>query len=376
MYQCCVPCLMGVEGLVADELKFGGFRDVRAENGRVFFSADMPDIARANVWLRCGARVLILLGAFEAPTFDALFEGVKALPLGPLIGPEDAFPVKGHTLKSALQSVPACQSIVKKAAVDCLRAAHDVELLPETGARRQLQFIIQDDRAEIYLDTTGFSLYRRGYKLEQNEASLRETLAAAMVKLARYRGREPLIDPMCGSGTLVIEAAMAALNLAPGMHRDFDAETWGEGWHTAFAAAKAEARAQGDAKLQEQAGRPLSITGRDTDPAAIAQAVANAKRAGLDGLIDIAVGDACALEYPPKGVLLCNPPYGKRLLDIDAARALYRRWGQALGGTDALKKYIISSDEDFERHFGETAQKKRKLYNGMIKCNLFMYYSK
>jgi len=376
MYPCCVPCLMGVEGLVADELKFGGFHDVRAENGRVFFSAELSDIARANVWLRCGARVLILLDAFEAPTFDALFEGVKALPLGGLIGPEDAFPVKGHTLKSALQSVPACQSIVKKAAVESLRAHHGVFELPETGARRQLQFIIQNDRAEIYLDTTGFSLYRRGYKLEQNEASLRETLAAAMVKLARYRGREPFIDPMCGSGTLVIEAAMAALGLAPGMNRDFDAEAWGESWHSAFAIAKAEARARADAKLAEQGGRPLPITGRDIDPASVALAQANAKRAGLDGLIDIAVGDACQLDYPARGVLLCNPPYGKRLLDIDAARELCRQWGRALTKMGGLKKYIISSDEDFERHFGQQANKKRKLYNGMIKCNLYMYTDK
>lgn len=214
MFRFSVPCLMGVEGLVADELKFKGFQQVEAENGRVLFSGDEAECARANLLLRCGERVLLRLAEFTARSFDALFEGVRAIPWEDYIGSGEAFPVKGFSIHSQLHSVPDCQRIIKKAAVERLKMIYRTDWLKEDGVKHQIQFSLLNDRCEIFLDTTGAPLYKRGYKLEQNEATLRETLAASIVKVARWRGREDLIDPFCGSGTLAIEAAQAALNIA------------------------------------------------------------------------------------------------------------------------------------------------------------------
>ena len=223
----CCPTLFGLEGIVADELRFGGkLTDVRAENGRVFFEGDESTLAWANLNLRCAERVLIRLGAFRAKTFDQLFEGVKALPWEEFIPADGAFPVKGHSLDSALHSIPDCQKIVKKAVVSRLSQKYGQGWFEESGAKYQIQFAIMHDTAEIYLDTSGAGLHKRGYRANSNAAPLRETLAAAMVKLARWRGREPFLDPFCGSGTIAIEAAMIAQRRAPGLLRRFDAEKW------------------------------------------------------------------------------------------------------------------------------------------------------
>ena len=223
----CCPTLFGLEGIVADELRFGGrLAEVRAENGRVLFEGDENTLAWANLNLRCAERVLIRLGAFPAKSFDALFEGVRALPWEQFIPKDGAFPVKGHSLDSALHSVPDCQKIIKKAVVERLSRTYHQSWFEESGARYQIQFAIMHDTAELYLDTSGAGLHKRGYRANSNAAPLRETLAAAMVKLARWRGREPLRDPFCGSGTIAIEAAMIAQRRAPGLLRAFDAEKW------------------------------------------------------------------------------------------------------------------------------------------------------
>ena len=223
MFEFTVPCLFGLEGPAAEELRRMGLADVRAENGRVWFSGDMAACARANIRLRTGERVLLHLGGFQAKTFDALFEGVKALPLADFIPRDGQFPVKGYCLDSALHSVPDCQRIIKKAAAVKLGQAYRTQWLPETGALYQMQFSIVKDRAEIYLDTTGAPLFKRGYRPGHVAAPLRETLAAAMVGFARYRGRDALWDPFCGSGTIPIEAALMARNRAPGLARSFAA---------------------------------------------------------------------------------------------------------------------------------------------------------
>ena len=362
-----VPCIMGTEGLVADELRFGGFDGVNAENGSVSFEGDMSDCARANITLRCGERVLIRLGWFSAHSFEALFESVKALPWENFIGSTDAFPVKGYSLNSQLKSVPACQSIIKKAVVERLRDKYSCTELPETGSKHQIQFAIMKDMATLYLDTSGAPLYKRGYKLEQSEASLRETLAASMVKIARYRGREDFYDPMCGSGTIAIEAAMASLNMAPGINREFDASAWGKDWAAAFAWQKEAAQAK--ARREK-----LPIYASDNDPAAVELTCENARRAGVLDYITVHKANALTTDWSSKnGVLMCDPPYGVRMLDIKQARQLCAKFGEALRGSP-IKKYIISADEDFEGIFGMPADKRRKLYNGMIKCNLHMYF--
>ncbi len=367
MYRFSVPCLMGVEGLVADELKFKGFEGVLAENGRVLFSGDERACARANLLLRCGERVLLQLDAFTAKSFDQLFEKVKALPWEDWIGENEAFPVKGFSLKSQLHSVPDCQRIIKKAVVERLRLVRHTDWLEENGAKHQIQFSLMNDRCELFLDTTGAPLFKRGYKLEQNEASLRETLAASMVKIARWKGREPFIDPFCGSGTIAIEAAMTALNIAPGARRQFDAALWNDSFRRAFAEERAAA-------LAAEKHEKLPILASDRDPNCVRLTRENAARAGVGDCMEYAVQDALDIDWSSRtGVMMGNPPYGVRMMDVQQARQLYHRLGQAMAES-SVKKYLITSDEQFEVQFGKPADKRRKLYNGMIKCSLYAYF--
>lgn len=369
MYQYVVPCLMGVEGLVADELSYKGFDKVQAENGRVLFEGELYDGARANVLLRCGERVLIRLASYPAKTFDQLFEGMKAIPWEKWLGKDDAFPIKGFSIHSQLHSVPDCQRILKKAAVERMKLAYGVNWLEELGPKHQIQFSLLNDRCEIFLDTTGAPLYKRGYKQAQNDASLRETLAASLIKVARWKGREVLTDPFCGSGTIAIEAALTALNIAPGQKRTFDAERWDQDWADAFFDAREEAAAE------EHRDRKVTIYASDLDPAAVALAEENARRAGVAEYIQFSVADACRIDWRERGgVVICNPPYGVRMLDQQQAQRLMRAFGKATGWNGELKQYIISSDPEFEQSFGRPADKKRKLYNGMLKCNLFQYF--
>jgi len=367
MFRFSVPCLMGVEGLVADELKFKGFREVSAENGRVLFSGDENECARANIQLRCGERVLLRLAGFEARSFDALFENVKAIPWEDYIGSGEAFPVKGFSLRSQLHSEPDCQRIIKKAVAERLKSVYHTDWLKEEGAKHQIQFSLLKDQCEIFIDTTGAPLFKRGYKLEQNEASLRETLAASIVKITRWRGNEPLIDPFCGSGTIAIEAAQAALNIAPGARRSFDAEKWGSAFADAFARQK-------EAAIAAEKHEKLPVLASDLDPASVRLTRENAKRAGVGDCIDYAVQDALKIKWKARdGVMIANPPYGVRMMEQQEAQKLYRDLGRAMKGSP-VKKYIITSDDMFEEHFGTRADKRRKLYNGMIKCNLYMYF--
>jgi len=369
MAEFAVPCLFGLEGPAADELRRMGLDDVRAENGRVRFSGDGLACAKANLRLRTGERVLLLLGSFQAGTFDALFEGVKALPLADFIPRDGQFPVKGYCLGSALHSVPDCQKIIKKAAATKLGASYGVSWLPETGDLYQLQFSIVKDRAEIYLDTTGAPLFKRGYRPGHVAAPLRETLAAALVGFARYRGRDAFCDPFCGSGTIAIEAALIARNRAPGLHRSFAAQAWD------FAPASMWKQAAEEALSLEYHGE-YHIFASDIDPKAVALSRENARRAGVERDIVFSVADACCMEPPAeRGVIVCNPPYGERMLERDEARKLYRDFGAASSGLDGWKRFVICSDPDFERYFGKNADKKRKLYNGMLQCNLYMYFS-
>ncbi|UOO36752.1 class I SAM-dependent RNA methyltransferase [Oscillospiraceae bacterium CM] len=364
----CVPTLFGLEGLVADELKRLDMTDVRAENGRVLFTGDKIDIARANINLRTGERVLLVAGQTRAETFDALFEGVRAMPWENYIPIDGAFPVKGHALNSALHSIPDCQSIVKKAIVERLKAKYKLDWLKETGAVYQVQFAIMNDIAALYIDTSGAGLHKRGYRPVGNAAPLRETLAAAMVKLARYRGKEELCDPFCGSGTLPIEAALAALNRAPGINRHFAAERW------IWLDKGLWARAASEARDKEYNGT-YAIWGGDIDPESIEIANANAKRAGVEKLIRFDVSEAADFARQTSGgIIVTNPPYGERVMAHREAERIYRLFGAAVKNLDHWKMYILSSHTEFERAFGQTAVKKRKLYNGMIKCELFMYY--
>jgi len=365
-YTFCVPCLMGAEGLLADELKFTGFKDVVSENARVYFKGDLREGARANVTLRCGERVLLRLAEFRALSFEELFQGTYKINWGDILPFTAAYPVAGYSLNSKLFSVPDCQRIIKKAVSKKLGEKYSFNFMPENGVKHQIRFSIIKDKAEIFLDTTGTPLHKRGYRPAHTEASMSETLAATVVKVSRWRGREPLVDPLCGAGTLAIEAAMAALKIPPGGKRFFDSESWPIMGKELYAEVKAEE----NAKILPG---PISVTASDIDPAAVEMARGNAFRAGVGEHIDFRVADATKLSYPSEGVLMTDPPYGVRLMDPAAAANLVKALGKTVGRTN-LKKYILSADEDFETHFGFKADKKRKLYNGMIKCNLYMYF--
>ena len=363
-----VPTLFGLEGLCADELRRLGLSGVRAENGRVLCAARPADIPRVNLNLRTGERVLVLLGSFPAGDFDALFEGVRALPWEDFLPRDAAFPVKGHCLNSALHAVPACQSIVKKAAAARLGAKYGLEQLPETGSLYQIQFAIMKDTASLYLDTTGAGLHKRGYRAVGVVAPLRETLAAAMVLLSRYRGRDPFCDPFCGSGTIAIEAALIAKNRAPGLDRSFSAQKWG------FIPTGAWMEAADEAMDKEFDGA-YDIWGGDIDPRAVAIARSNAEKAGVEDLVRFEVADALSFRREvPYGRIVTNPPYGERIMEKKEAEDLYRGFGRAFRALpDGWTLSLLSSHTEFERTFGRTADRKRKLYNGMLKCDLFLY---
>ena len=363
-----IPCLFGLEGLVGNELRHLGLQDVRVENGRVLCQGTAADLPRLNINLRCGERVLLQLGAFPARSFEALFQGTAALPWEDFIPADGQFPVKGYALDSQLHSVPDCQRIVKKAAAKRLGERYGLEKLPETGAKHQIQFAIMRDQCSIYLDTTGPGLHKRGYRAVGVTAPLRETLAAAMVQLSRYRGRDPFRDPFCGSGTIAIEAALIARNRAPGLDRSFDAQKWK--W--------LDSRFWLDAASEAMDGEfdgSYDIWGGDIDPCAIRIAQENAVKAGVDDVVRFEVADAAALRCTGEyGQVVTNPPYGERLLEQQEAEALYKVFGTTYRSIPPKwRVLVLTSHPEFEKFFGRKADKKRKLYNGMIKCDLYQF---
>ena len=364
-----VPVLFGLETPVADELRRLGLADVRAENGRVLCQGTAADIPRINLNLRCGERLLIELGRFPAPDFESLFQGTRALAWEQFIPKNGQFPVKGYCLNSKLHAVSSCQAIVKKAVAAHLGDRYGLTVLPETGALYQIQFSIMKDAVTLMLDTSGAGLYKRGYRAQGVAAPLRETLAAAMVLLSRYRGKDPFVDPFCGSGTIPIEATLIAMNRAPGLSRSFSAQKW------PWLDASLWKNAIQQARDMEFHGS-YEIFGSDIDPAAVELARRNAKLCGVDGVVRFSTADARSFRPDaPAGRVVTNPPYGERVMERQAAQALYRDFGQAWRAVgEGWKLYLLSSHTEFERAFGVPAVKKRKLYNGMLKCDLFMYF--
>ena len=367
-YKMCAPCLFGLEGIAADEFKRLGFAEVAAENGRVSFSGGIDTLIKANLWSRYSERILLTLAVFRAMSFEDLFQGVKTIPWENYIPVNGNFPVTGHSLNSQLASIPNCQKIIKKAVVERLKAKYNVNWFEETGEVYPIRFSIMKDTVTIYLDTSGTALHKRGYRRNANDAPIRETLAAAMVDLAHWRGRDALYDPFCGSGTILIEAALKAANRAPGIARPFVFEDWGFIPKSLVKEARTEAL---------DAVRPIEteICGCDIDPACVDLARDNARKAGVSAKIRIEQGNAVTKDWSKfAGTIITNPPYGERLEDVRTAQKLYTDFAGALGDLFDKKVYVISSHDAFESAFGRKADKKRKLYNGMLKCDLVMYY--
>lgn len=363
------PCLFGIEGILADELRRMGVENITAENGKVLFSGDFSTLAKVNINTRYAERILINMGQFKAYTFTDLFEGVKALPFEDFIGRDDAFPVNGHSLNSQLFSIPDCQSIIKKAIVERLKSKYNIGWFKETGTEYKIRFSIMKDNVTIMLDTSGEGLHKRGYRRNSNDAPIKETLAAAMCDTARIYPDTSLFDPFCGSGTILIEAAMHAAHIAPGLNRFFAAENFSFIPDSVW---REERMAAMDAIRH---GIDFEAHGFDIDPACVELTMANAKKIGVEKYIKAAVRDIKDFSLPEGRTLtITNPPYGERLLDIQAAEEIYKTMGRVFEKKDGKKYYIISPHDEFERLFGRDADKRRKLYNGMLKCQLFMYF--
>ena len=362
------PCIFGLEGICANEFKFLGFKNVVAENGRVLFNGDFETMIKANIHSRYAERILILLSEFNAYTFDDLFEGVKAIPWEKFISKTDAFPVKGKSLSSKLKSVPNCQKIVKKAVVERLKEKYLIPWFEETDALHQIQFLIMNDKVSVMLDTTGAGLHKRGYRANSNDAPIKETLAAAMAELAGVRPNHNVVDPMCGSGTILIESALKALKIPPGINRYFAFQNWSQIDSNLVDKIKEEA------KNNIKTDCSFSAIGYDIDEITLKIAKENAEKAGVADRIRFEKRDI--KDFKPdfeKQTVITNPPYGERLLDITTAEQLYKTMGERFLKNPSASYTIISPDDDFEKIFGKKADKRRKLYNGMLKCQVYIY---
>lgn len=362
------PCHFGLESVLNFEIKKIGGTDITVSDGRISFSGDYNTLARANICLATAERVLIHLAEFKATTFEELFQGVKSIGFEEFIGEDDSFPVKGHSLSSVLKSVPDCQSIIKKAAVERLKSKYGINWFDETGPVHQIQFVILKDIVTIYLDTSGPGLHKRGYRRNSNAAPIKETLAAGIVDLAHVRSDSLVYDPFCGSGTFLIESAYKALNIAPGLKRGFSAEDWdcidSKIWTDEREKARDEIRKESSSFFY----------GSDIDPESVDLSTENCRIAGIQKRVSVTKGDIRDYVNQPGTITICNPPYGERMLEIKEAEKLYHAMGQTFAANKESPCYIISPHEEFEKFFGKRADKKRKLYNGMIKCNLYMYF--
>ena len=368
MYTLVAPCFFGTEHTLSFEVKRLGAQNVKVTDGRVAFEGDAAMIAAANLNLRTAERVLLLLKTFPAATFDELFDGVYSIPWEELIPVDAQFPVKGSSLSSQLSSVPACQSIVKKAIVKRLQYGHKTTTLPETGAVYKIRFALRKNVVEVMLDTSGDGLHKRGYRKNATLAPIKETLAATIADVGFVRRASTVQDPFCGSGTLVIEAAQKALNIAPGLRRRFAAERYG----FVPAAIWAEQRQKALAEAKLDVG--FEAFGYDIDPAAVALANANAKLAGVEKRCHFEVADVADFAAKPEAIVLTNPPYGERMNTIEGAAKLARTLGQQMAEHPCAGLYAITADMEFESHYGKRANKRRKMYNGMIPCQLYMYF--
>ena len=362
-------CLFGLEKLLGEEIdRLGGVR-VETIDGRVTFDGDEHVLARANINLRFAERVFISLGSFPAYSFDQLFEGTKALPWENFIGKLDAFPVKGHAIRSKLYSLPDCQSIVKKAVVDRLSGVYGMRIFPEEKVKYQIEFFILKDMATLMIDTSGTALHKRGYRPASGEAPLRETLAAAVAAIARPREDVLFWDPFCGSGTIAIEAAMQVTNTPAGLGRSFAGEEFSFIPHSVWENERDRARS---GIIKDSAFEAFAS---DIDGEVLEKARANASRAGVDKHIKIFGADARDIKkLDRRGTIACNPPYGERLMTPREVEQLYRAMGRAFEALAPWQIYVLTSAENFERLYGRRADKTRKLYNGMIPCQLYQYF--
>ena len=369
-YELVVPCHFGMEAVTKREIYDLGYEITRVEDGRITFEGDAEAICRANVFLRTAERVLLLVGRFKATTFDELFEGIKALPWEEYIPQDGKFWVKkASSIKSKLFSPSDIQSIAKKAMVERLKQVYHTNWFEEDGAAYPVRIFLLKDEVMVALDTSGDSLHKRGYRLQTSKAPITETLAAALIMLTPWKKDRILVDPFCGSGTFPIEAAMMAANIAPGMNREFTAESW-----TNFIPKQLWYDAVEEAEDMVDKDISVDIQGYDLDGEVVKAARENARRAGVDHLIHFQQRNVADLRHPKKyGFVITNPPYGERLEEKADLPELYTTIGEVYKNLDAWSMYMITSYADAERYIGRKADKNRKIYNGMIKTYFYQF---
>ena len=369
-FELIAPCHFGLESVLKREIMDLGYEIVSVEDGRVTFKGDETVIPRANIFIRTAERILLKMGSFKAVTFDELFEGTKALPWEEYL-PRDAkfWVTKATTNKSALFSGSSIQSIVKKAIVDRMRETYRVSRFEEDGDEYPIRVFIFKDMVSIGIDTSGTSLHKRGYRQLVGKAPISETLASALLMLTPWNKDRVLVDPFCGSGTFPIEAAMIGANIAPGMNREFTADSWDKIipkkiWYNAFDEAHDMIRQDIE----------MNIQGYDLDSDIIKCAMTNAREAGVDKYIHFQARDVKELSNPKHyGFIITNPPYGERLEDRKDLPELYKTIGESFAGLPDWSMYLITSYEDAEKYIGRKADKNRKIYNGMIKSYLYQF---
>ncbi len=367
-FQLVATCLFGLEHLLGEEIDKLGYERVSTINGRVTFVGDEEAVALSNVFLRYAERVFIKLGSFKTTSFEELFEGTRTLPWSTFIGKNDAFPVKGHSIKSQLFSIPDCQAIIKKAIVRSMSEVYGISVFPEDGVKYQIEFFILNDEATLMIDTSGEPLHKRGYRREANAAPIRETLAAAIAATSRPREDVLMWDPMCGSGTIAIEAAMQMRNIAPGMRRHFSAEKFPFIPERIWRDAKEEA-------LEGITPSNFEVYASDIDEECVKLTKDNAYRAGVLNSIKVFKQDARRISAPGRrGTIVTNPPYGERIGTLPEVERLYRDIGVHFRSLAPWQVYVITSHEGFERFYGKRADKVKKLYNGMIPCYLYQFF--
>ncbi len=359
----------GLESIVADEVRELGYTDATVENGKVTFQADISAIPRTNLWLRTADRVRLKIGEFEARTFDELFEKTKALPWSAWLPENAEFPVDGKSVKSTLFSVSDCQAIVKKAIVEHMKGKYKKDWFEENGPLYRIEVALLKDVATLTIDTSGTALHKRGYRTWIGGAPLKETMAAALIRLSKWNPNTVLVDPFCGSGTIPIEAALIGQNIAPGMNREFASEFWPSISKDIWRDARKETH---DLAKYDQ---PLEIIGTDIDDEMLLVARRNAEEAMVNEYIHFQRMDFSQLRSKKKyGKIICNPPYGERLGEQNEVERMYREMGKVYQALDTWSYYILTSHEGFEELFGKKASKKRKLYNGNIKVDYYQYF--
>ncbi|MGX9133871.1 THUMP domain-containing class I SAM-dependent RNA methyltransferase [Rummeliibacillus sp. JY-2-4R] len=370
-FQLVATAAMGLESIVADELKALGYT-TQTDNGKVYFVGDERDIAKTNLWLRVADRVKIVAGKFPAKTFEQLFEGVKAIEWEKYLPVDAEFPVSGKSVKSKLFSVPDCQAITKKAIVERMKFHYKrLGFLEETGPKYKIEVSILKDEVTLTIDTSGAGLHKRGYRLEQGEAPLKETLAAALVYISKWHPNRPFADPFCGSGTICLEAAMIGQNIAPGYNRDFISETW------PWMKQKVWDEVRMEAENLANYDQPLQIFGSDIDHRMVEIATNNAREAGFADLISFK--QMQVLDFTTSltdGVMVGNPPYGERIGDKEVLKEMIRNMGRMMSKYPTWSVYMLSSMENFEELYGKKATKKRKLFNGFIKTDYYQFWGK